>query len=165
MGSYSFDGEGTRGRKKVVVDKGTLRTYLYDSYAAGKEGRESTGNASRGGSVWDFRKTPSIAPSNLVIKRGDATADEMISETRSGVYLRITYDYPNLATGEFSGLMMESFEIVGGEIGRSLRQATIGMRLLDMFARIDMVGKKPRDVFGVRTPPLRISEARIGGSN
>lgn len=165
VGSYSFDGEGTKGRRKTVVDKGKLSMYLYDSYTAGKEDRKSTGNASRGGSVWDFRKTPTIAPSNLVIQRGDYGAEEMISETRSGVYLRLTYDYPNLATGEFSGLMMESYEIAGGEIGRSIRQATIGVRLLDMFARIDMVGKKPRDVFGVRTPPLRISEARIGGSN
>jgi hypothetical protein len=28
-----------------------------------------------------------------------------------------------------------------------------------------MVGNKARDVFGVRTPALRISKARIGGSS
>ena len=164
-GSYSFDGEGAAAQRKTVVDKGRLKTYLYDSYTAGKESKKSTGNASRGGSVWSFRGPPTISPSNLVIKNGDWGTDEMISETRKGVYLRITYDNPNLATGEFSGLMMESFKIDHGELGPSIRQSTIGISLLDLFSRVDMVGKNSRDVFGVRTPAMRISRARIGGSS
>ncbi len=164
-GSYSFDGEGVTATRKTVVDRGRLVTYLYDSLAAGKDSRESTGNASRGGSIWSFRRIPSISPSNLVVRRGDSGSEEMIEETRNGVYLRLTYDYPNLATGEFSGLMMESYRIDHGELGPSIRQATIGLHLIDMFSRIDMVGRKPVDVFGVRTPPVRISKARIGGSS
>lgn len=164
-GSYSFDGEGVRARRHTIIDKGRLVTYLYDSLAAGKESRPSTGNASRGGSIWSFRKTPSISTSNLVVSRGDASMDEMLSETRQGVYLRLTYDYPNLASGEFSGLMMESYKIEHGEIGPSVRQATMGIHLIDMFSRVEMVGKKAVDVFGVRTPGLRISKARIGGSS
>lgn len=164
-GSYSFDGEGVRASRKTIIGKGRLETYLYDSLAAGKDSRPSTGNASRGGSIWSFRRTPSISTSNLEVKVGDSSAEEMISETRKGIYLRLTYDYPNLATGEFSGLMMESFEIDHGVLGPSVRQATIGVHLVDMFSRVDMVGKKATDIFGVRTPALRISRARIGGSS
>lgn len=164
-GSYSFDGEGVPASKKTIIGRGKLETYLYDSLAAGKDSRPSTGNASRGGSIWSFRRIPSISPSNLVVRRGNSSMDEMISETRNGVYLRLTYDYPNLATGEFSGLMMESFKIERGELGPSVRQATMGVHLVDMFSRVDMVGSKVRDVFGVRTPALRISKARIGGSS
>ncbi len=164
-GSYSFDGEGVAASRKTVVDRGKLVTYLYDSLAAGKDSRKSTGNASRGGSIWSFRRTPSISPSNLEVKRGQTSSEEMVRETRNGVYLRLTYDYPNLATGEFSGLMMESFKIERGELGPSIRQATIGVRLVDMFSRIEVVGKEVVDVFGVRTPPLRISKARIGGAS
>jgi predicted Zn-dependent protease len=61
-------------------------------------------------------------------------------------------------------MMMESFLIRDGEIGPSLRQATMGINLIDMFSRIDMVGKDAVDAFGVRTPPVRISSARIAGS-
>ena len=164
-GSYSFDGEGIAASRKTVVNRGKLMTYLYDSLAAGKDSRKSTGNASRGGAIWSFRRIPSISPSNLVVRKGDSGSEEMIRETRTGVYLRLTYDYPNLATGEFSGLMMESFRIDRGEIGPSIRQATIGVHLLDMFSRMDMIGKNSVDVFGVRTPPLRVSKARIGGSS
>jgi predicted Zn-dependent protease len=60
--------------------------------------------------------------------------------------------------------MMESFKIEKGELGPSIRQSTMGISMLDMFSRIDMVGKKSREAFGVRTPAVRISRAKIGGS-
>ena len=164
LGSYSFDGEGTPGKRNSLIERGELRSYLHDSYTAGKEGVHSTGNSSRGGSNWSFRHPPSISSSNTVVSRGDSSLEEMIYDTKKGIYLRITYDYPNLATGEFSGLMMESYYIDKGEIGPSVQQSTLGIGLIDMLSRIDMVGKKQRDAFGVRVPPLRISSARIGGS-
>jgi PmbA protein len=163
-GSYSFDGEGVPARKRTIVDRGTLKSYLHDSYTAGKDSVPSTGNSSRGKSLWSFRRPPSISSSNLVVKRGDAAVEEMCRESRDGVYLRITFDSPNLATGELSGLMMESFRIDKGELGPSIRQSTIGIGLLEMFSKIDMVGKEQRDAFGVRTPAIRVSSARIGGS-
>jgi PmbA protein len=164
-GSYSFDGEGTPAREKDIIKEGVLAAYLYDSYAAGKDSVESTGNASRGGSVWSFRKPPSISPSNLVVRPGDSTLDQMIVDTKKGVYLRLTWDYPNLATGELSGLMMESYAIDKGELGGSIRQATIGIGVTDLLSRIEALGKESRDAFGVRTPAIRISSARIGGSD
>jgi PmbA protein len=163
-GSTSFDGEGTPAVRKVVVDSGVLRSYLHDSYTAGKDSIESTGNSSRGGAVWSYRHPPSISFTNLVVGKGDVSTEEMIRDTPRGVYLRLTLDNPNLATGEFSGLMMESFVIENGELGRNIRQATMGIGLLDMFSRIDLVGKESRNAFGVDTPALRISSAKVGGS-
>jgi PmbA protein len=164
-GSYSFDGEGTPSRLTPIIEKGVLKSYLYDSYTAGKDSVPSTGSSSRGGAIWSFRRPPSISSSNLVVRKGDLSLAEMIEETRRGVYLRLTYDYPNLATGEFSGLMMESYMIRHGELGPSIRQATMGIGLLDLLKRLDMIGKESRDAFGVRTPALRISSAKIGGSS
>jgi len=163
-GSYSFDGEGVPAKRRRIIDKGVLKSFMYDSYTAGKEGKKSTGNSSRGGSVWSYRRTPSISPSNLVISEGDSSIDEMLAETKNGVYLRLTYDYPNLVTGEFSGLMMESYKVSKGELGPAIRQATLGTHLLDMYKNVDMVGKSSRFVFGVKTPALRIAKAKIGGS-
>lgn len=163
-GSYAFDGEGTPAKRHSIIDKGILRSYLHDSYTAGKEGVDSTGNSSRGGANWTYRHPPSISSSNIVVSKGDASFEEIVRDTRRGVYLRVTYDYPNLATGEFSGLMMESYLIEKREIGPSIQQSTIGIGCVDLLSRIDMIGKKQRDAFGARVPPLRISRARIGGS-
>lgn len=163
-GSFSFDGEGTAARRKKVIDHGVLKSLLHDSYTAGKEGVRSTGNSSRGGAIWSFRRPPSIASSDMVVAPGDSTLDEILEETKRGVYLRVTYDFPNLATGEFSALMMESFLIEDGAISDSLQQSTMGIGLFEMFDRIDLVGKKTRYAFGARVPHIRVSKARIGGS-
>ena len=164
VGSTSFDGEGTPSLKKSVIESGVLKSYLHDSYTAGKDSMASTGNSSRGDAVWSYRSPPSISFSNLVVAKGDATTEEMIRDTGRGVYLRLTLDNPNLATGEFSGLMMESCMIEHGELGATIRQATVGIGLLEMFSRIDMVGSESRSAFGVETPAIRISSAKVGGS-
>ena len=163
-GSTSFDGEGTPSTRSLLVDKGRLASYLYDSYTAGKESRDSTGNSSRGGSTWSYRHPPGISTTNLVVSPGDSSFDEMVKETRLGAYVRATFDYPNLATGEFSGLMMESYVIRDGELGPAIRQSTMGIGIVEMLSRVDMVGKDTHDYFGVHTPPFRISSARIAGS-
>jgi TldD protein len=48
-GSTPFDDEGVATKRKVVFDRGVLRTYLYDTYTANIDNRESTGNAKRMG--------------------------------------------------------------------------------------------------------------------
>jgi PmbA protein len=164
VGSTAFDGEGTAAAKKKIIDRGRLVSYLHDSYTAGKDGIRSTGNSSRGGSVWTYRAPPAISTTNLVVAKGGSSLDEMIRETRKGVYLRITFDRPNLATGEFSGLMMEGYSVEKGELGPLVRQSTLGIGLEDLFSRIDMVGRERRNAFGVVTPPVRISKARVAGS-
>jgi PmbA protein len=163
-GSFTFDGEGCPAKKKMVVDRGILKTYLHDSYTSGKASVENTGNSSRGGTVWSYRRPPSISSSNIVIEKGDSDLSEIVRETRTGVYLRTTFDSPNLATGEFSGLMMEGFLIERGEIGPAIQQSTIGIGLMEMFSRIDMLGKDQREAFGAKVPAMRISHARIAGS-
>ena len=65
MSSGSLDEEGFPRRKLVVVEKGILRSYLYNSYTANKAKEENTGHAARGG----------ISPTNVRPKpchvRGD----------------------------------------------------------------------------------------------
>lgn len=163
-GSTSFDGEGTPAAPLVLIDHGKLASYLHDSYTSGKESKNSTSNSSRGGSSWSFRHAPVISTSNLVVAPGDSSVEEMVRETKEGVYLRGTWDYPNLATGEFSGLMMESYVIRGGELGPALRQSTMGIGMVEMMSGVDLLGRSQSTYFGVTSPPVRVSSARIGGS-
>lgn len=63
MGSSAFDGEGVPSQRTVLLEDGVLRSYLYDSYTAGKEGRSSTGNSVRSG----YSEMPRIGIRNLII--------------------------------------------------------------------------------------------------
>lgn len=77
FGSAAFDDEGVRTRTVEVISRGVLRSYLTDTYTAGRMGTESTGNAHR--KPWS---RPRPAPNNLVLKPGDAGFEEMLLECR-----------------------------------------------------------------------------------
>ena len=64
-----FDGEGVPHQKTAVIEKGVLRNFLYDNYSAKKDGKESTGNASRAG----YLSTPGIDTTNFHIMPGNKT--------------------------------------------------------------------------------------------
>ncbi len=51
LASAPFDGEGVPTEKRMILEKGVLRGYLYNTIVARRAGVSSTGNASRGGST------------------------------------------------------------------------------------------------------------------
>src|SRR5690606_883141 len=61
-----FDAEGVPHQKTLLMEKGILRNFIYDNYTAKKQGKESTGNASRAG----YLSTPSIETTNFHIIPG-----------------------------------------------------------------------------------------------
>jgi len=77
-GSRSFDDEGVPARYKEVFSKGVLKTYLYGHHTVRKDSVESTGNA--------WRSSPAAKPrpwaTNLVIREGSASLDELLSDCR-----------------------------------------------------------------------------------
>ncbi|HYO60638.1 MAG TPA: TldD/PmbA family protein, partial [Actinomycetota bacterium] len=60
-GSAPWDAEGVPTRRTAVIEGGTLGSVLYDVTSARREGRASTGNATRAG----FKSGPHAAPTNL----------------------------------------------------------------------------------------------------
>ncbi|HHH10865.1 MAG TPA: TldD/PmbA family protein, partial [Sorangium sp.] len=97
-GSRPFDGEGLASRRNVVVERGILKTYLCDSYSAGKLDRETTASASRGGSG-------AVHPSttNFVLQPGDASHQDIIGSTQRGLLVTEMMGFGfNPVTGDFS---------------------------------------------------------------
>ena len=159
LGTSSFDGEGNPKQKTKIIEKGILKNFLHNSYTAGKANIESTGNAYRD----NFRKIPTINPTNLIINPGSGNLNDLISETKNGILIIWTGDRPNLATGEFSGLVGAGFKIENGEIAFPLKQAMLGINMLDFFKNIDHIGNDARQISNVITPSIRITKGKIGG--
>lgn len=166
-GSYPFDGEGAAGRRTPLVEGGILRSFLHDSYTAGKAGVETTGNALRNGGpggLPSFRSIPAIGTSNLVLAPGRASMDDLVGPVRRGIYVRATGDRPNLATGEFSGLVSEGFLIRDGELAGALRETAFATPMLDLLRGVEEASRDQVSVGGVIAPGLRIRGARVTGS-
>lgn len=176
MASLKLDVEGTPSQKTVLIEKGVLKSYEYDSYTAGKERKESTGNCVRtppGVGFWDYRERPAISVRNLVVKPGRGRTEDLIAEVREGIFLRITYDLPNIATGEFSGLMAEAYKIENGEIAYPIKQAAFGINMIDCFKKIEAIGADSRSLVvssvdmmprSIATPSFRVTEVKVSSA-
>jgi len=79
MRSRPFDGEGVPTQRRVIVDKGVLKGFMYNTIVAKRAGVKSTGNASRGG----FTSVPGIGAHNFYMEAGKSSPQDIISATTS----------------------------------------------------------------------------------
>jgi PmbA protein len=163
--SAPFDGEGVPRRRTALIEGGRLRSYLFDTYTANREGVSSTGSASRNG----YRSQPSVAPSNLVVAPGTLSEAELFAAAGEGVYVTDVaglHSGVNPVTGVFS-VGASGRSISGGALAEPVREFTIAGDLVSMLSAVKEAGSEPRWVpFGgsVKTPPLLIAEMSISGS-
>jgi PmbA protein len=158
LGSRPFDAEGLPIRKKTVVEKGELKTYLLDTYSGKKLGMASTGNASR-----SVGEPPGVSPANFYLLPGKDSPEQIIGSVKSGLYVtEMIGSGVNMLTGDYSrgvaGLWIED-----GELAFPVEEITIAGNLKDMFHNIEMVGDD-LDMRGrVVAPTLKISRMTIAG--
>ncbi|MFL5898054.1 MAG: TldD/PmbA family protein [Solirubrobacterales bacterium] len=163
--SAPFDDEGVPRRRTALIEQGRLRSYLYDTYAANREGAASTGSASRHG----YRSLPAVAATNLVVAPGSHSFEQLLATAGDGVYVNDVaglHSGVNPVTGVFS--VGASGRIIrGGALAEPVREFTIAGELVAMLGALAAAGAIPRWVpFGgsVSTPPLLIAEMAISGS-
>ncbi|MFZ2411945.1 MAG: metallopeptidase TldD-related protein, partial [Candidatus Methanoperedens sp.] len=158
FGTSSCDDEGTPSKKTEVVKHGVLSSFLYDCYTAGKEKRESTGNAVRG----SYTSTPSVGIRNLIIEH---PSFDVIDETKDGVIVNtvIGAHTANPISGDFSVEARNSFLVKKGEIGSPIKSMMISGNIFELLRNIDGIGKDVRIVGNMITPTVRISKMRIIG--
>jgi PmbA protein len=162
LATSKFDGEGAPTSRTIIVENGVLRSHLHNSYTAAKEGVRNTGNATRG-SGWNYRATPEIGHTNLILNPGKGDLDRFVSELKEGLLVLYTGDRPNLATGELSAQVTIGFKIEKGNVEYPVKQTMIGANLLELFKNVNAVGRDSRQISGVRAPSIRISEAAVSG--
>jgi len=159
----SFDGEGYPSSTKNIMEGGILRTYLHGSYTANKAGVEDTGNAARG----SYDTLPYISNFNLILAPDESIIvprEELFKGIEYGIYFDQTYDSPNMATGDFSGMIAAGFLIENGVISSPIQQATFGTNLLDVLFAIESFDDKPEDHFGAISPSVRLKGLHVSGN-
>ncbi|MBY9002484.1 MAG: TldD/PmbA family protein [Candidatus Lokiarchaeota archaeon] len=163
VGSANFDAEGVPCQNTKIIDNGVFlnQGLLHNSYTAGKEGVESTGNASR----QSYSSTPSIGISNFILSPGKIGKNELIEDIKEGILLDYTGDRPNLSTGDFSGLILHGNIIENGEIGPALNETMIGINLLELFKKIEHVSSEYKTYGSYQAPYLQVNDIQIIGSH
>jgi PmbA protein len=156
-----FDGEGTPHQKTSVIEKGVLKSFLYDNYTANKCGKESTGNAARAG----YLSTPSIDTTNFHILPENKTSEQIIRETDNGliVYSLQGAHSSNPISGEFSVVATPAWKIENGEITQSSRSVMLAGNMFEALNNISLVGNNERQVGSLIAPWIMIENLRVIG--
>src|SRR5262249_58600188 len=82
LGSRPFDDEGVTSARRTVVARGTLESYLLDSYSARRLGMRTTGHASRAAG-----DAPGVAPTNFYLEAGRRRPRASLSSIERGGYV------------------------------------------------------------------------------
>lgn len=164
--SGSADTEGVPKQKTPIIQDGILDGFLYDNYWAKMEGKESTGNGSRGGgrlSLPPYGTLPAIKPSNIIFKAGTASEDELIEEVKNGYYVRSVQGahQSNPETGEFSVALAPAWRILQGKITHAVKGVMIAGNIYEMLEKIALVGEKTRQLSNLIAPKIVVSELNV----
>ncbi len=157
--SKPFDGEGVPTQKRIIVEKGILKGFMYNTIVAKRASVKSTGNASRRG----FASLPGIGAHNFYMKAGESSREEIIKQTEKGLLLKDVTGYGIApVSGNFSG-GASGLWIEKGKIAFPVRGLTIAGSAFEMLNNIDMVGDDLDLTRRFTAPTFRITSMQIGG--
>ncbi len=160
LASRPFDGEGVHTRHQVIIGRGVLTGFLYNTAVARRAGTASTGNASRG----SFTSVPGIGSHNFYIAAATSTREEIITSTRAGLLLTEVTGYGiNPVSGDFSG-GASGYWIEKGRILHPVKGLTVAGRADEILNGIDMMGDDLDLDRMMAAPTFRIRSLQIGGA-
>jgi PmbA protein len=153
LGTRPFDAEGLPSQKTLVVNKGILKNYLCNTYAARKLKLRSTGSSSGIG----------VSPSNFYLEAGNTPPEKIVSSLEKGLILIRTIGHGlNPLTGDISrgafGLWVEK-----GEIVYPVSEITISGNLGAILNNIEMVGNDLDFRSSVCGPTIKVKELTVAG--
>ncbi|MFW9789131.1 MAG: TldD/PmbA family protein [Candidatus Thorarchaeota archaeon] len=165
VGSSLFDDEGVPHQKVDLVEKGVVKNLVYDSLTATKDGVESTGNHAK------FWGPPGPMARHVIVGEGNASMDEMISETKKGV-LVTHFHYMNTVNpteGVITALTRDgAWFIEDGEIQHPLHTLRFTDAIPRFFKEIEMIGNYP-DFLRVpptgMVPAMKLPSFKFSGSS
>ncbi|NJD56581.1 MAG: TldD/PmbA family protein [Nitrospirae bacterium] len=173
-GSFRFDDEGAPAQRTILVDKGILKSYMYDKLTAMKEGKQSTGNGRRE----SYQNRPIPRMTNTFITPGTSDPEEIVRSVDQGLLVvKMGGGQVNTVTGDFVFDVQEGYLISHGRKGDLVRGATLTGNGPQILKSIDMVGTDlgfsigtcGKDAQGVPVtdamPTVRIPEIVVGGSH
>lgn len=168
MGTRKYDDEGIPQQTTVLVDKGVLRSYLYDTYTAKRDDVISTGNAFRsiGFSAKPFSNIPRPAPTNLILKGSKSSEEELIREAKNGVYVVSTIGewLSNPISGQLSVTVTNAYKIEKGELTKPVKGIIISGNFFDTIKeKIVLIAKNVAHSSLAYSPSVLVKDLVVAG--
>jgi len=171
FGSFKYDDEGVPAQKTLLVKDGVVAGLMHNRETAQKFSAKPTGNAR----AESFRVEPIIRMRNTVMKPKDYSFEELVEDIKFGYYFKCYRGGQANLDGTFQVGTQEAYEIVKGEVGEPVRNASISGNTLETLLKVDAAGKdfelwpgicgKGQGAFICDGGPhIRVKEVLVGGS-
>jgi PmbA protein len=150
LGASSFDREGTPHQYNIIIEKGILKKFLYNTYTANKDDTESTGNA--GGSP---KSPPIVSTTNVIIKAGNSRAENLISEIDKGIIINRFSGNVNPVNGDFSGVVKGGQYIKKGNIEYAVKEVMVAGNVFDALNDLSGISREQKILSDSILPYMR----------
>ena len=163
--SCPFDAEGVATKTKTVIENGTLNTLLHNRTTAEAMGKETTGNASKGG----YAAPVLVAPTNFYLKPGEKDFDKLVEEVGDGLLITSLmgmHSGANQISGDFS-LGAKGFRIEGGKVTTPVEQITVADNFFELLKKIACVASdlefRPGISTAIGAPSFYVEKIAVAG--
>jgi TldD protein len=165
------DDEGTPAHDAVLIERGMLKDFMHSRETAQRMGRAPSGSAR----AYTPHDEPLVRMRNTAILPGTDRLDDIIAGVDDGYLLVHTGNGQADSTTEFMFAVTIGYEIVGGKLGRAIRDTTVSGNAIQVLQTVDAVsddmqwtaagycGKKQPMVVSMGGPALR-ARAHLGGA-
>lgn len=139
------DDEGVPRQRTPIIERGILRTFLWDTYWANKMGVKSTGNAKR-----SMRQgLVEISPTTLVIESGKREFDVILQDIEYGYYILNVQGAhsSNPESGDFSIVGNPAFLIENGKMIGAIDGLMVSGNIFELLKNIIEIAKDPIKLF------------------
>ncbi len=150
LAASSFDREGVPHQRNVIIEKGLLKKFLYNTYTANKGDTKSTGNA--GGSP---NIPPMVSTTNVIIKAGKTRVDNLISEMDKGIIINRFSGNVNPVNGDFSGVVKGGQYIEKGNIEYAVKELMVAGNVFDALNDLTGISKEQKVLSDSILPYMR----------
>ena len=166
--SCQYDDEGTPTRERPLVEKGVLRTLLYDAYHAQMGGVAATGSCMRRDptdALNLYRRGSATLPINLTWKAGGSSLEDMISEMKEGVVIeKLAAPDVNSVTGGFALEVRSAKYVRDGQVEGHIDQCLLVGNFYQALKKVSAVGNDPTVHGNCIVPSVRFDDLEIVGS-
>jgi PmbA protein len=150
LAASSFDREGIPHQCNMIIEKGILKKFLYNTYTANKDNTESTGNA--GGSP---KTPPIVSTTNVIIEAGKSRAETLISEMDKGIIINRFSGNVNPVNGDFSGVVKGGQYIEKGNIEYAVKEVMVAGNVFDALNDLTGISKEQKVLSDSILPYMR----------
>jgi len=150
VNASSFDREGVPHRRNMIIEKGKLKKFLYNTYTAKKEGARSTGNA--GGSS---SSPPTVSTTNFIVNPMGSSLEKLVAEIDKGVIISRFSGNVDPVNGDFSGVVKGGQMVTNGAIEHAVKEVMVAGNVFEALLRLNGISRERKVIYDSILPYMR----------